>query len=79
LVSVEGAVCKTFTLIVINGSLLFAARTLGSVQLTVCEAIEHDHPVPEALVGVNPIGSVSFTVTIELVDPYGLTFIAVML
>jgi hypothetical protein len=40
----------------------------------VCEMMEQAHPVPVALAGVSPAGSVSFTVTVALVDPYGLTF-----
>ena len=45
---------------------------MESVQLTVCENTEQDHPVPLALVGVKPRGKVSFTVTVPLVEPYGL-------
>lgn len=47
---------------------------VGLMQLTVWETIEQVHPVPTALVGVNPTGSVSFTVTVPLVEPYGLKF-----
>jgi hypothetical protein len=43
-----------------------------SVQLTVWDAIEQDHPVPLALVGISPSGKVSLTVTVPLLDPYGL-------
>jgi len=67
LVSVDGAVCKTFARIVMK--LLDDASIEGSVQLTVCDATEQDHPAPVALVGVRPTGSVSFTVTMALVGP----------
>ena len=68
-VTVEGAVCNTLAVTVIEGSLLLPASTVGSTQLTVCEAIEQLHPVPLALVGVRPVGSVSFTVTTPLLAP----------
>jgi hypothetical protein len=44
------------------------------MQLTVCPATEHVHPVPVALVGVSPSGSVSFRVTIPLVAVRRLAF-----
>lgn len=44
------------------------------MQLTVWDAMEQVHPVPLALVGVSPTGIVSFTVTVPLVEPYGLKF-----
>ena len=53
------------------------ARTVASVQLTVWDATEQDHPVPLAPVGVRPTGRVSFTVTVPLLGPYGLTLEAV--
>jgi len=47
------------------------------VQLTVCDAIEQDYPLPLAFVGVTPKGSVSFTVTVPLLGPTGLILFAV--
>jgi hypothetical protein len=44
------------------------------MQLTVCAAMAHAHPVPVALVGVTPVGNVSLMVTAAFVAPYGLTF-----
>jgi hypothetical protein len=36
------------------------------VQVTVCDAMLHDQPLPVADVGVSPLGSVSVTVTVPL-------------
>ena len=44
------------------------------MQLTVCAETEHVHPVPDALIGVRPRGSVSLTVTTPFVAPRRLTF-----
>lgn len=44
------------------------------MQLTVWDAMEQVQLVPVAPAGVKPTGSVSFTVTVPLVEPYGLTF-----
>ena len=44
------------------------------MQLTVCAAIEHAQPVPDALLGVTPVGNVSLIVTEAFVAPYGLRF-----
>jgi hypothetical protein len=44
------------------------------MQLTVWDTMEQVHPAPEALVGVKPMGRVSLTVTVPLVEPYGLKF-----
>src|SRR2546425_6393286 len=59
LVTVEGAVCNTFAVIVIE-ELLFAAMP-GATQLTVWEAIEQDHPVPTAVAWGKPTGRGSFS------------------
>src|ERR1035441_3592783 len=59
----------TATLRVIDGYLLAPASESARVQLTVCAETEHVHPVPDALVGVRPRGSVSLTVTTPLVAP----------
>src|SRR5262252_8361003 len=73
LVKVAGADCATSAFSVIAGYAPPAANTSERVQLTVWPEIEQLQPVPLALVGLMPSGSVSFIVTTPVVAPYGLT------
>src|ERR1700722_8783309 len=68
-VNVAGDDCDTRAFIVIEGKALPAAKASERAQLTVCAETEHDQPVPAALVGVMPVGSVSLIVTTPLVGP----------
>lgn len=68
-VSVAGADWDTLRFNAIDGYPLAADRESDRVQLTVCPEITHAHPDPVALIGVTPIGSVSFIVTGPLVAP----------
>src|SRR5580704_4281846 len=67
LVMVEGAVGDTLALMVIEDAPA-GKKTLESVQLTVWDTTEQDHPVPPvpAGMGVRPTGNVSLTVTVPL-------------
>jgi hypothetical protein len=62
-----GASCAMLTLIVIPGYADPAARLSARLQLTVCPEIEHVQPLPVAVNGDNPPGSVSDTWTAPLV------------
>jgi hypothetical protein len=56
----------TFTVRVMSGATLLAANTPVRVQVTVCPTKPQLQPVPLALTGVSPTGSVSVT---EMVLP----------
>src|SRR5215831_20805723 len=73
LVNVAGADCATSAFSVIAGYAAPATKASERVQLTVCPEIVQVQPVPVALVGLMPSGSVSFIVTTPVVAPYGLT------
>src|SRR5215467_859948 len=77
-VKVAGADCATRAFSVIAGYAPPAANASERVQLTVCPEIVQVQPVPVALVGLMPNGSVSFIVTTPVVAPYGLTLETVM-
>src|SRR5437660_3169457 len=63
LVTEAGAVCNTVTVIVIAGYAALAANASLRVQVTVWPATPQLQPVPVAVDGVSPAGSVSETVT----------------
>jgi hypothetical protein len=69
LVTLAGALLATLTASVIAGKLP-AATTVELVQVTVWLAIPQLQPVPVALVGVSPAGTVSVTVAVPLVGPF---------
>jgi hypothetical protein len=59
--------CLTVTVIVMTGNDPLLATTAVLVQVTVCPAMEQVQPVPDAVTGVSPAGSVSVTVVVPLV------------
>src|SRR2546430_4495545 len=67
LVTELAADCATFTVIEIAGNDPLLATTSVLVHVAGCATIAHDHPVPDAAVGVSPAGSVSVTVVVPLV------------
>src|SRR4029077_3649820 len=67
LVTDTGAVCRTVTVMVIDGYEAPDASASIRVQVTVCAATPQPQPVPVAADGVKPAGSVSTTVTLPLV------------
>jgi hypothetical protein len=70
LVTLAGALLATLTASVIAGKLPAAATTVVLVQVTVWLAIPQLQPVPVALAGVSPAGTVSVTVAVPLVGPF---------
>src|SRR5262245_21077286 len=66
-VSCAGAFEATLTFIVIAGKLAPAFNASARVQFTLCPVMGQVQPFPVAVVGANPVGSGSSTVTVPLV------------
>ena len=64
-VTCEGALPDTLTETVMPGYAEPPLRASLRVQLP----LPHDHPEPDMLLSVNPVGRVSLTVTVPLVGP----------